>query len=203
MTSTHPHSLRPALTVLCVSIAWLTGCGESAMFSLSAGHIDEGSVVPNACFEGADVELFRYSTRCERASVKSLSARVDGGLELAADVVETLDAPCAEGPTPAIEVRIEDHSLVFDFSEVTSPGRFPSADFDGYVIDLVLHAPGALLVAASVDSGQTTLPVGTADIYHEPDHLEVNFQNIAFDERGFVKIDLLFASVSHQSHGAE
>ena len=200
MTINDPHCLRRALAVLCVSIASLAGCGDAALFSLNPGHIDPASVVPDACIEGANVELLRYSTRCERASVKSLTARIDDGLEFAADAVETLESPCADGPSPALEIRIEGHSLIFDFSKVSNPGRFPSADFEGYVIDLTLQPQNALLLAATVDAGQSTLPLHDGDIYHEPDHIEVNFQDIAFDERGLLKIDLLFASVSHQGN---
>lgn len=198
MATTQPHSLRAVLMALGTSLALLPGCGDSAIFSLNPGHIDGSSQVTNACFEGAKVELVRYSTRCERASAEPLTAEVGDGLEFAADSVRTLEAPCAEGPSPAVEIRIGDHQLVFDFSEVASPGRFPGADFEGYVIDLSLHERNGLLLATAVDTEASTLPVRNVDIYHEPDHIEVNFQDLPYDERGLVKIDLLFASVSHQ-----
>jgi hypothetical protein len=177
-------------------LALLCGCGESIVFSLDPGHIDESSLAPHACFVGAEIELVRYSTQCERASAKPLTAAVGDGLEFAAEAVKTLEVPCAGGPSPAVEIQIEEHQLVFDFSNVTSAGRFPRADFEGYVIDFALEENHALLIAATVDAERSTLPIRSADIFHEPDHIEVNFQDLAYDQAGFLAIDLLFASVS-------
>ena len=196
MTTTQSSAFRPTLVALGALVALLCGCGDSVMYSLDPGHLDERSVVPNACFEGAEIELVRYSSQCERASTSALTASVGEGLEFAAAAVKTLEAPCAEGPSPAVAIEIEHHRLIFDFSEVASPGRFPAAEFEGFVIDLALHEQSALLVAAIVDSERSTLPVHSADIYHEPDHIEVNFQDLAYDREGLVEIDLLFASVS-------
>lgn len=188
------HNFSPMLGAALVLLA---GCGESRVFSLNPGHIDSSDETGlTTCFDGAGVELLRYSSRCERASTKSLVTEVADGMEFGADEVRTLESPCAEGPNPGVEVYLENTSLLFDFSNVASPGQFPPADFEGYIIELTLRAHNSLLVAATVDPEQSTIALDNSDITHEPDHIEVNFESVSYDDHGFIKIDLWFANVA-------
>ena len=109
--------------------------------------------------------------------------------------VSTLESPCATGPSPGIGVYVEETSLLFDFSEVAAPGEFPRADFDGSIIDSALGAEHALLVAATIDHERTTLPLDRGDIDYDYDHIEVNFEGIAYRRGDLVKIDFLFANL--------
>ena len=187
---------RCLLYVLLASLASASGCG----FSLDPGHIDPESLEPLLYFEGAEVELVRYSTRCERPSATALNAEVGDGMEFEASAVKTLEAPCAKTPSPAVAVEIQGSALVFDFSEVERPGRFPNADFEGYVIDIRLQPHNALLFDATVNR-ESSIPLTRENIYHEPDHIEVNFADLSYDENGLVKIDLWFANVDPQLRG--
>jgi hypothetical protein len=191
--SSIPRSFVSALFALLVSTS---GCG----FSLDPGHIDRDAVEPHLCFEGAEAKLLRYSTDCERPSATALNAEVGDGMEFEASAVETLESPCTEAPSPAVAIEIQDNALVFDFSKVERAGRFPDAHFDGYVIDIGLRPGNALLLEASV-SPESTIPLARDDIYHEPDHIEVNFAGLSYDENGLVKIDLWFANVDPQLSG--
>ena len=177
-------------------LATLVGCGESRVFSLNPGHLDdEASDAADACFIGAEIELLRYSSLCERASTKSLVSEVGDGPEFMAPEVSTLDSPCANAPSPSIGVYVEETSLLFDFREVAAPGEFPRAEFEGYIIDFALGAEHSLLVAATIDHERTTLALDRGDIDYDYDHIEVNFEGIAYRRGDLVKIDFLFANV--------
>jgi len=185
--------------VLGCALGLLAGCG----FSLDPGHIepaDPGSVV---CIDGVEIKLLRYSTRCERPSTKSLVAEVGDGMEFSADQVRTLDSPCAESPNPGVEIQVEHSSLIFDFSNVANPGRFPVADFEGYVIDILPGEDNAHLVRATVDSEENSLGMENADLRFDFDRLEVNFQDISYDESAFVRINLWFVSAALMEHAAQ
>ena len=190
----HPHKAHhlPAVLV-CLLVAF--GCGD-ASYTLDPGHIEP---VPaeqvQACFEGARAELTRFSTECAKSSAKSLSAEVQDGAEFTPEMVSSLDSPCADGPSPGIEVLIEHNALIFDFARVQHGGRFPDADFDGYVIDLSLTSRNALLIGAAIDRVHTTLPLTADDIAFERDHIEINLEGIAYEPGSMLEIDLLFANI--------
>jgi hypothetical protein len=171
------------------------GCGD-ASYALNPGHIEP---VPSDqlldCFEGAEAELTRFSTACGRTSEKTLETRVSDGPEFTSDMVASLDAPCSEGPSPGIEVLIERHSVVFDFGFVEAFGRFPEADFDGYIIDLNLSPENAFLIGATVDREHTTLAVEPDDIAFESDHIEVNFEGVSYEPGSMLEIKLWFANL--------
>jgi hypothetical protein len=61
------------------------------------------------------------------------------------------------------------------------------------MIDIVLRDHNALLVGARVDVEQTNVEVENIDISFEPTRIDVNFEGVSYDDRGFVKIDLHFA----------
>jgi hypothetical protein len=184
--------------VLGCALGLLVGC-----FSLDPGHVDSTGPGSVTCIDGVEVELLRYSTRCERPSTKSLVAEVGVGMEFSADQVRTLDSPCAESPNPGVEIQVEHSSLIFDFSNVANPGRFPVADFEGYVLDILPGEDNAHLVRATVDSEANSLGVEDADLWYDFNRLEVNFEGISYDEGGFVRINLWFVSAALIEHVAQ
>ena len=188
---THPTLTNTLSSAFFTSWVLLAGC----TYTLDPGHIDPDSLEPHLCFDGAEAALVRYSTRCERASAQALVSEVGDGMEFEASAVKALESPCEETPSPAVAVEIQHSALVFDFSKVEREGEFPNADFEGYVIDLALHDHNARLLAVTVNS-ESTLPLVRDDIYHEPDHIEVNFAGLEYDADGLVKIDLWFADPS-------
>jgi hypothetical protein len=63
------------------------------------------------------------------------------------------------------------------------------------MIDVALDEDSALLLAATIDTEANTIGLENADISSDRRHIEVNFEDLSYDERGFVKINLWFASV--------
>ena len=185
---------RAASLILGSTLGLLAGCG----FSLDSGDFDPSSIVEPGCLEGAQLELVRYSTRCERESPKALRAEVGEGMEFSAEQLRSLESPCAGGPNPGVEIQLDHEigSLIFDFSNVAQSGRFPNADFEGYMIDIVLGDHNGLLVGARVDTEETNVDVENIDISFDPTRIDVNFAGVSYDDQGFVKIDLHFAAAS-------
>lgn len=184
--------------VLGCGLGLLVGC-----FSIDPGHVDSTGPDSVTCIDGVAIELLRDSTRCERPSTKSLVAEVGDGMEFSADQVRTLDSPCAESPNPGVEIQVEHASLIFDFSNVANPGRFPAADFEGYVLDILPGEDNAHLVRATVDSEANSLGMEDADLWFDFDRLEVNFEGISYDEGGFVRINLWFVPAALMGHAAQ
>jgi hypothetical protein len=170
----------------------LVGCGDIHTYSLNPNPVPVPDSESVLCLDGAEIELLRHSTRCENESAKSLVAEVGDGMEFSSDRVSTLEPPCAQSPSPGVEIHIEDTSLIFDFSNVGAPGRFPTADFEGYVFNISFHEDNVRLLAAAVDSKASTIDLENADLSFEFDRIEVNFESISYDDTGFIKIDLWF-----------
>ena len=176
----------------------LTGCGDAHVFKTDTGHVDPSSISSgHACFDGSTIKLVRYSSACARTS-ESLVAQVHEGKVFSADEVRTLSSPCADGPAPGIEVLfdMDSHSLFLDFSQVTHGDRFPKADFEGYMFDIALEEANGLLLAVTVDQEVSSLDVDGGDLEWDRSHIEVNFEGVAYDHQGLLKLDLQFARVS-------
>lgn len=193
---TRPTLMQTVLVLSCASVVEVVGCGDTRMYILDPGHIDTDSIEAPTCFDGAVVELARYSSRCGRMSAKSLTGVVGEGVEFDGAATSTLESPCGGDMSPAIDVSIESSSLLFDFSNVLGAGRFPEDEFDGYVFDIALMPDHSLLLAASVNKTLSTLALQDDDVYFDRDRIEVNFEGIHYDQDAFLKIDLLFARVS-------
>jgi len=176
----------------------LTGCGDAHVFKTDTGHVDPSSISSgHACFDGSTIKLVRYSSACARTS-ESLVAQVHEGKVFSADEVRTLSSPCADGPAPGIEVLfdMDSHSLFLDFSQVTRGDRFPKADFEGYMFDIALEEANGLLLAVTVDQEVSSLDVDGGDLEWDRSHIEANFEGVAYDHQGLLKLDLQFARVS-------
>ena len=176
----------------------LAGCGDAHVFKTDPGHVDPSSISPDhACFDGSTIKLVRYSSACARTS-ESLVAQIHEGKVFSADEVRTLSSPCADGPAPGIEVLfdMDRHSVLLDFSQVTHGDRFPKADFEGYMFDIVLEEANGLLLAVTVDQEVSSLDVDGGDLEWDRSHIEVNFEGVAYDHQGLLKLDLLFARAS-------
>ena len=176
----------------------LTGCGDAHVFKTDTGHVDPSSISSgHACFDGSTIKLVRYSSACARTS-ESLVAQVHEGKVFSADEARTLSSPCADGPAPGIEVLfdMDSHSLFLDFSQVTHGDRFPKADFEGYMFDIVLEEANGLLLAVTVDQEVSSLDVDGGDLEWDRSHIEANFEGVAYDHQGLLKLDLQFARVS-------
>lgn len=168
MQTTSTHRFRTiALVGLTVCLEALSGCGDAGMFSTRDGG---EALVAND----------RSQIDTEHATVLHHSARCG----------ESTAGPCTKGMGPAIEIYFDGHSLIFDFSNVATPGTFTSSDFEGYVLEVQAEANAPILFAR-VDAELTTLDLDDSNLGYDETHLEVNFADISYDRGDFVKIDLL------------
>jgi hypothetical protein len=180
-------------TIAACTLGALAGCGDAHVFKLDPGDIDPDSAGSLAAgIDGADVELRRYSTGCHAAASEPLTAKVSDGTEFTADQVKSLAAPCPESPNPGVEVQVERRSLIFDFSNVEQPGRFPASEFEGYILDISRGQNAPLLVYAVIDHKLSNVDIDNEALSYDHDFLEVNFTGTRYDSTTFVKIDLFF-----------
>jgi hypothetical protein len=112
--------------------------------------------------------------------------------------VASLGSPCASGPAPALEVLFDTdtHSILIDFSQVSQGDRFPPADFDGYMFDIVLEEANGILYAVTIDQEASSVDFDGSDIEFGDAYIEMNFEGVAYDEGSLVKIDLVFVRAS-------
>jgi len=178
MQKTIATSFRPApfLAVL-VSLAALSGCGDDGLRS-GINHGEVGSI--GADLDSDKVAVAHHSTRC--------------GANTA--------APCPKGMDPAVEIHIDAHSVMFDFSNVAGPGSFEGADFEGYILEVASNA-GSPILFATIDTDATTIDVDDTDLAYDQVHLEMNFAGVSYDRDSFVKVDLLVGPLKLLGRSAE
>jgi len=140
--------------------------------------------------DGCVVELARLSSRCNEATSDPLSARVGSSLEFPGEMVAQLESPCADGPEVQVDIDLEGQSVLYDFSNVAAAGRFPSAEFEGFVITDTYHSVAAI-VGASFDGTLSTLSLPEEALSFEAHSISVNLEGIAFDQTSFIKVDLV------------
>jgi hypothetical protein len=145
--------------------------------------------------DGVQVELFQQSTNCKSTESEGLIVQVGPGVEYPADVVRQLEANCSSAPHPGVEVHIEDHAIVFDFSNVAEPGRFTDAEFEGYILKIVHTADAPILVAATMDWQMTTIEVFEDDLSYDIEGVAINLAGRTFDSHSFLKVDLIVAGI--------
>jgi hypothetical protein len=196
-TLVSPTRLGYALRV-CVAFGMLVGCGDAHVFRTSPGSIDPSSGPRgHACFDGAVIKLARYSSQCDQTT-KSVESEVQAGMVFSSEEVASLGAPCENEPAPALEVVFDTdtHSILVDFSHVSQGDRFPAADFDGYMFEVVLEDTNGILIAVMVDQEASSLDFDSSDLEFGPAYIDMNFEGVAYDEGGLVKLDLVFAHAS-------
>ena len=184
-----PIAMGPGRALL-FSVLIASACGDA-----SDGEFSPAVVSP-AALDGADVHLLRDSTRCSAPAPTHLVAKMGAGIEFSADNAQPLASPCLDDANPGVEVDIENGSVVFDFSNVESQGRFPDAAFEGYVLYFARKCGDPIFTSATVDREVSNVDVGNGDIRTHFDRLKVNFAGVAYDPSSFLKIDLAWANVN-------
>lgn len=193
MKTIHRAMLRKCTVPILVSaLGLLTGC----LYAGDPGHIefDPSKAVSMA---GVRVELIRHSTGCASAESQGLIAEVGPWVEYPAEAVSALKANCSLANNPGVEVHIEDNAVVFDFSNVEEPGRFPDSEFEGYILELVRTAEAPVLMAALIDSKMSTLDIFQDDLSYDQDRLQVNLAGHAFTSGSLLRIQLYLAQASN------
>ena len=156
--------LRACSSLVFVSVLGLpAGC----LYMGDPGHIEAD---PNAVvgMEGARLELIRHSTGCGSSESEGLIVEVGPWVEYSADAVSALKANCELALHPGVEVHVDGNAVVFDFSNVAAPGRFPANEFEGYILDMVRTADAPVLIAALVDWKLTTMDLIQDDLTLRP-----------------------------------
>ena len=118
-------------------------------------------------------------------------------MEFSALEVGLLESPCDLSPSPRVEIDFEGPSLIFDFSTVERPGRFPDAEFDGYHFGLSDPAGEIYLITARVDELESSVRPTRVEVSNNPPRIDVSFDGSDYDDSGFAKIDLWFGRVEH------
>ncbi len=184
-------TIPQAMLRKCVALILVSALGIpiGCLYAGDPGHVRvDPSLV--ATMEGVRVELIRHSTGCDAAESQGLIVEVGPWLEYPAEVVSKLKANCALAHSPGVEVHVEDSAVVFDFSNVEEPGRFPDGEFEGYILELVRSADAPFLVAALVDSKMSTLGIFQDDLSFDEDRLEINLAGHSFESSSVLKINL-------------
>lgn len=182
--------LGALLAVAALGLA--SGCGDVEAFNFRTGPIDPAE--PLTDLNGALVQLVRVTEPCDSEDADPLFALVSDAMEFSGERVVELKSSCSDGAEVAVSIDLQARSIIYDFSSVASPGIFAPADFNGYLF--ICGATTPELQGATVDRTVTTLDLDDADLAVDGHTLMVNFENLSFDERGFVKIDLAIAEVS-------
>ncbi len=167
-------------------------------YPVDSGSFDSKNPDPG-CLGGATIELVRRSGICESDAVRSLMPEVGEGMEFSAEQVRTLESLCPDSPSPGVEVHMDHESVIFDFSNVVEGGQFPSGAFEGYAIHIRPLEDNALLFHAAIDTEASTLDLEDVDVVVDPERIEVNFEGISYDARGFVKVNLYFADATFKT----
>ena len=171
----------------------LAGCG----FPIHPGPIGP-STGEHACFDGSEVQLVRVSSACDRASKVLDSIVEDGPVFMAEDVVE-LELPCTDEPHPAIDLifEMEHHRMVLDFSRVDQPGRFPEAEFDGYLLEVLLQESNGTLAHVEIDRDNSTPGFEDGDVVGwDHSHIDLNLAGLAYDAESRLTLNLIFYAMS-------
>ncbi len=161
------------------------GCGDDGS---GAAEVERRLLRPGS--DGRAVWLERRSTRCGAQAHAPLLAFVGPGAEFGAAEVGALESPCPGAPSPRIDIRVEDQSVLMDFSTVAAAGAFPHGEFEGYVLHFARGCPDMALSSASVDEALSNVPLAPYDVGTHFDRLDINFEGIGYDARSFIKIDL-------------
>lgn len=180
---------RPMLAV--VVAGSFCGCGDVDTFKLRPDSW--GELQPRDDWEGTIVELTHVTMPCEEKP-EGLRAFVGAHTEFENCAALATKSVCSVDASASVSIDVEARSIVFDFSNIVSPGEFGRADFNGYVIaDLLRTTPA--LIGAKVDREMTTLELDDDDIVIDRGSVHANFAGLAFEDSDFVKVDLVFAEV--------
>lgn len=165
------------LTLVLLALGALCGCGDRGMFSRGEmkgfSEMKLGSEI-----DSADVTVGHRSTRCG----------------------DNAAMPCPKGMAPDVEVYVEPTSVIFDFSNVSEPGRFADVDFEGYVVEIAAGANRPIMFAV-IDTRATNLEFVADAVTHDRGHVDVNLAGVSYDADSFIKIDLLLGPLNLLGRG--
>jgi hypothetical protein len=172
------------------ALSFVAACGDAGNYKVHTRDWDPSAPTGFLwTLEGCVVELARLSSRCDQDASQTLFAKVGSSLEFPGEVVSTLASTCGGGPQVRVDIDLQEQSVLFDFSNIAAAGRFPSAEFEGFVITDTYHSVAAI-VGATIDRTVSTLNLPDEAVSFDEHSLAVNLTDVAFDETSFIKVDL-------------
>ncbi len=199
MSSLHPTSRWLRRLAPIGAFLFVVACGDAHTFKLSPGDWEptdqRGSL---SDLNGALVELARVSSRCNVDARDSLLALVGSHMEFAGEDVTGMKSPCAGGPEVRVDIDLGGNHILYDFSKVSEGGRFPDAEFEGFVITDMYHSVSDIR-AVAVDRNMSTMLIPNRAVSFDAHSVSINLAGIRFDPSSFVKLDLVFESEPDES----
>ena len=95
-------------------------------------------------------------------------------------------------------IDVQSTHITFNYNTAV-PGELYPAKFNGYIIDF--HAGCDLVTGASLDTSDTTLPIGDDALFWDKDRLYVNVQGQSFNRKSRIAIDLEINDCQPESGG--
>lgn len=176
------------------SFLFVIACGDAHTFRVSTSEWGPDARGPLGDLQGSLIELARISSRCNPAGSDSLMALVGSHIEFPGEEVTGLKSPCGEGPEVRVGVDLGRHTILYDFSNVTEAGRFPDADFEGFVITDMYHSVRGIR-SVTIDRGMSSMDVPDDAVSFDAHSVSINLAGMGFDPASFVKLDLTFDAV--------
>ena len=107
---------------------------------------------------------------------------------VATTVYRTTPIPSAR--LTGADVDVEGRSIVYDFCNVAGAGRFPEAEFEGFVVTDAFHLV-APIRGVTIDRDKSTMNMSDAAISFDEHTVRVNLAGLEYDETCRVKLDLV------------
>lgn len=168
-----------------------TKCGDAYTFGIRTSDWDDSADgSPLSTLNGAIVELEHVSSRCDDGVSDGLMARVGSDIEFPGESVVEIEPPCVNGRAVQLDVDVEGRSIVYDFCNVEGAGRFPEAEFEGFVVTDAFHLV-APIRGVTIDRDKSTMNMSDAAISFDEHTVRVNLAGLEYDDTCRVKLDLV------------
>lgn len=183
---------RVATVIAAVAVVFIAAkCGDVHAFKIRPSDWDDSADrSPLSTLNGAIVQLEHVSSRCADGVSDDLIALVGSDMEFPGESVVEIEPPCVDGWAVQLDVDVEGRSIVYDFGNVGAAGRFPQAEFEGFVVTDIFHLV-APIRSVTIDRDKSTMNMSDAAISFDEHTVWVNLAGLEYDENCLVKLDLV------------
>lgn len=146
------------------------------------------SAQAHASFLGQTMSMTSYYPDLDSLIFGPFNLVAGAGVEFSGTVRDVGGNVIFNGPA----IDIADSSITADYSVLGVSGTFLGADFNGFVFsDVFGTVPD--IVSVTIDEAVTTFAFAPEDIWFTADSIFLNFENLAFNQSSFWKLDVEFA----------
>ena len=183
---------RVGTVIAAVAVVFIAAnCGDVHAFKIRPSDWDDSADrSPLSTLNGAIVQLEHVSSRCDDGVSDDLIALVGSDMEFPGESVVEIEPPCVDGWAVQLDVDMEGRSIVYDFGNVAAAGRFPEAEFEGFVVTDTFHLL-APIRSVTIDRDNSTMNMSDAAISFDEHTVWVNLAGLEYDETCRVKLDLV------------